>query len=206
MIGRSAVSRLETGGSTDAELFVRYRDDGDIAAFELLFKRHRDALVRHVWLLSGNQAIAEDVSQYCWMRIIESSRDTGYKPQPGASLRSYLFTLGRNRFIDEYRRKHVEVRSEPIDDHGDLESGSGNAFEGAAADEERGRIEAALGTLPDEQREVVALWIEGYSIREMSEMTGAPADTVTSRRKYAMKKLRALLDRATPGVTHEGRA
>ena len=200
---RPTAARFREAQNTDAELFLRYRDEGDVAAFETLFKRHRDALMRHLWLLCGNEAIADDLSQYCWMRLVESDGERGYQPTPGASLRSYLFTLGRNRYIDEYKRKHVETKSEDIDDHATLTAAGGNAADGATKDELRGLIEWAIGQLPDEQREVLGLWVEGYSIREMSEITGAPPDTVTSRKKYAMKKMHTLFDKVGLRTSHE---
>jgi RNA polymerase sigma-70 factor, ECF subfamily len=51
----------------------------------------------------------------------------------------------------------------------------------------------ALAQLPPEQREVAVMWSQGWSVVEIAELTRAPQDTVASRRKYAIKRLRELL-------------
>jgi DNA-directed RNA polymerase specialized sigma24 family protein len=56
-----------------------------------------------------------------------------------------------------------------------------------------GLIARALDELPDAQRTVLALWVEGRSIREMAARTAAPVDTVLSRKKYALGRLRRAL-------------
>ncbi len=54
-------------------------------------------------------------------------------------------------------------------------------------------LNEAMGGLPLEQREVVALWATGVEIDAIVAITGAPRDTVLSRKKYAIAKLRAAL-------------
>jgi len=47
--------------------------------------------------------------------------------------------------------------------------------------------------LPVEQRQVVALWADGMRIGAIATLTAAPRDTVLSRKKYALAKLRVML-------------
>jgi RNA polymerase sigma-70 factor (ECF subfamily) len=192
----STGNNFEIGQQTDAALFESFRDNGDVSAFERLFTRHRNALFAYLWAMSGSRAIADDLSQYCWLRLMESAAQGGYQPKPGVSIKSFLFALGRNRFIDEYRRKHVEVMSDSMDDRQPLAAAGGNACDEASDQQVRDAIEQAIADLPAEQREVLAMWLEGFSIKEMMSNTGAPRDTVLSRKKYALKKLRNLFDAA----------
>ena len=61
--------------------------------------------------------------------------------------------------------------------------------------EERRRLQMALDELPDEQREVVLLRLEQeLSLEEIGEMTGVGRETVKSRLRYAMDKLRQRLN------------
>ena len=194
----TSMSRVNdaTGEDTDVRLFLRFRDEGDAEAFEKLFRRHRDALLAYLWTLSGNQNVAEDISQYCWLRLVESDRKSGYRPQPGATLLTYLRTLGRNRYIDEYTRKHGEARTDSVDDVETRVGSEGSALEAAASIEFQLIIEAALTDLPLEQRDVISMWLQGFSIKEMMGLTTAPRDTVLSRKKYAIQKLKAAFEAA----------
>lgn len=193
-------SKALDGGSrtSDAELFKSFRDNGDVSAFEKLFARHKDAVYRYLWMLCGNQMITEDLSQHCWLRLMENTSASGYQPRPGVSLRSFLFTLGRNRYIDEYKRKHFETLSDGIDEQLVLVAAGGSAFESATRQETCDLIEHAIADLPFEQREVLALWVQGFSIQEMTNKVGAPRDTVLSRKKYALKKLKTALKAISP--------
>lgn len=182
--------------ASDAELFTAFRDNGDMAAFETLFARHKNAVYRYLWALSGSEAITEDLSQHCWLKLVE---DAGaYQPRPGVSLRSYLYRIGRNRYIDEYQRKHVEKLSDSLASQPALVASGGSACESATRAEVQELMEHAIAELPVDQREIVALWLQGFSIKEMMSEVSAPRDTVLSRKKYALKKLRRALDALGP--------
>ncbi|MEM8983309.1 MAG: sigma-70 family RNA polymerase sigma factor [Pseudomonadota bacterium] len=192
-----------TSGLTDAALMLRFQEDGDYDAFGELFSRHKDAFVAYLQHLSGSTAIAEDVSQHCWLKLIESVGEGRYRAVAGASFRSYLYTLGRNRYIDEYQRKHAEARRGTMPDLDQVEHPDAAPGDAAEAGERKALLSTALATLPLEQRDVIALWSAGVSIEHMVEITAAPRDTVLSRKKYAMAKLRTAF--ASMGVhTHDG--
>lgn len=189
-------STMNTDTENDASLFRRFRDRGDTDAFETLFKRHRDSLIAYLWTLTASKAVAEDISQYCWLRLLESDKDSGYTPRPDATIMTYLRTVGRNRYIDEYKRKHGESRTDAVDENDHRLGSSDSAYENAVSAQTQASIEAALQNLPIEQRDVIAMWLQGFSIKEMMGMTRAPRDTVISRKKYALKKLQAAFELA----------
>ena len=56
----------------DSALMLRYRD-GDMAAFDALYRRHKDALYRYLLRLSGHPQAAEDVFQEAWGKVIRAS-------------------------------------------------------------------------------------------------------------------------------------
>jgi RNA polymerase sigma-70 factor, ECF subfamily len=181
----------------DQALFVRFQAGGDTAAFDTLFARHKDAFFRYLRHLSGSDAIAADLFQQAWLKLLELARSGLYRPQPGASFRSYLYTLGRNHFVDAYRRRHEESRTESLDSNDTAFSLSDAAHPTPEEETASGRRDAlllrALAELPPEQREVAVMWSQGWSVAEIAELTRAPPDTVASRRKYAIKRLRELL-------------
>ena len=175
---------------SDAALMLRFQQDGDYDAFGELFGRHKDAFVAYLTHLGGSTAIAEDVSQHCWLKLIESVDDGRYREISGASFRSYLYTLGRNRYIDEYQRKHDESRRGAMPNLDAVEHPAEQPGESAEFGERQALLSRALAGLPLEQRDVIALWSAGVSIEHMVEITAAPRDTVLSRKKYALAKLR----------------
>lgn len=183
---------LNDAAQNDEALMLRFQEDGDVHAFETLFGRHKDAFVTFLWRLAGSEAVAEDISQHCWLRIVEVARRRGYRPDSGASFRTFLYTLGRNRYIDACCRSRA-TRTQSFDDEDDARAGA-LAGDPAAAEFEAGEraslVTRALGVLPPEQREVIALWAGDFTIEQIARMTGAPRDTVLSRKKYALARLR----------------
>ncbi len=180
----------------DTALMLRFQTEGDYGAFEELFHRHRDGLIGFLRRLSGSQAVAEDISQQSWLKLIELARGGGYV-STGAAFRTFLFTVARNHYFDEYHRKHEIVRTESLEARsewaGEIVDPAHGPSQRASVAEVRGRLEAALSTLPAEQREVVALWSTGLDLKTVAEITGSPWHTVVSRKKYAIGKLRAVL-------------
>jgi RNA polymerase sigma factor (sigma-70 family) len=184
----------------DASLLEAFQRTGALEAFEEVFRRNKDALYRFLLRLAGAEAeaVAQDISQYAWLRVLELARDGRYRREANTSFRTFLFTLARNRFVDEYRRRYEAVHSESLGDYIERE---GDPSADALLDpslivgdaEMRSRIEAALRELPLEQYEVMALWMQGFTLVEVAEITGAPWHTVVSRKTYALRKLKATL-------------
>ncbi len=189
-------SRYMNNNIDDETLMLRLQQSGDFQAFESLFRRHKDAFVTFLARLSGNLAIAEDVSQQVWVGLIDVARNARYSPK--AKFRTYLYTLGRNRYIDEYHRRHEATRTEPYS--GDetvrdpAHDAGGLPEQIAAVDEHAQVLNQAIATLPLDQRDVIAMWASGMGFDLIGEITRAPRDTVISRKKYAIRKLRAALE------------
>jgi len=186
-----------TGSPGDEALMLRFQRDGDAAAFETLFRRHKDELVSFLRRLSGSATVAEEVSQHCWLRVIELARQDRYRAVSGSTFRSFLYTLGRNRYIDAYVRSHGATRHaslETLEHDAGMSSGDADLADATAAEQRAALLAKALDGLPWEQREVIALWAAEFSIEEMARLTGAPRDTVLSRKKYALARLRKALE------------
>ena len=65
---------MSLSDANDHELMLSFQQEGDLAAFEELFRRHKDMLLRFLIRLSANHAIAEDVSQQAWLKAIDVAR------------------------------------------------------------------------------------------------------------------------------------
>ena len=179
---------------------LRFQEKGDLDAFGELFQRQKDGFVDFLTGMAGNRAIAEDISQQVWTKIIDLARRGSYRQK--AKFRTFLFTLGRNLYIDEFQRKHAATRTDALGDRVVSDaSPDANPGQGAMLDERGEILQAAMATLPVEQREVLALWSAGTPIDTMAEITGVPRDTVLSRKKYAINKMRAAL--AAAGIERD---
>lgn len=192
----------------DDELMFRFQRDHDYTAFEELFGRHKDVLLRFLARLLGDIAAAHDASQQTWLKVIEVARRQDYLAQPEARFRTWLLTMARNHAIDEYQRKFAATRTVALTDELRESSRDGPISGQAPPDplddthrqQVAQRLADAIRTLPVEQREVIALWIAEVEPAAIAEITGAPRDTVLSRKKYALAKLRsALSDLLTEG-------
>lgn len=182
-------------GTDDAVLMTRFQRLGDLAAFEELYERHKKALLAFACRISGDRTVAEDVSQQTWLKVIDGARTGAFAAHAGAAFRTWLCTLARNHYIDQYQRKAAAVRNVELPDELP-EAATDTApdpLEALAREELATRLDAALRRLPFEQREVIALWAAGMEIEAMQSLIGAPRDTILSRKKYALAKLRAAL-------------
>ena len=72
------------------------------------------ALLRFLTRLSRNRTVAEDVAQQTWLKVIDVARQGAFAAASDVAFRTWLCTLARNHFIDEYRRKFAASRSVPL--------------------------------------------------------------------------------------------
>jgi RNA polymerase sigma-70 factor (ECF subfamily) len=172
----------------DTALMLRYQD-GDLSAFESLYRRHNDALYRYLLRLCLNRHTAEDLFQEAWGKIIRS-RDR-YRPR--ARFKTYLFRVAHNCFIDHCRRnkRHTAEVASDVDAAMSDEDGPEDHVERILA---RRKLDQALASLPDEQRDVFLLYEEGgLTIDEIGLVTGVNRETAKSRLRYANAKLKTAL-------------
>ena len=169
----------------DGALMLRYKD-GDIAAFETLYRRHNDALYRYLLRLCRHRESAEDIFQEVWGKIIKS-RDN-YRVT--AKFTTFLYRVAHNCFIDHLRRnkRHANGLEFDVDQHAGSDDQPDMDTERLLA---RERLALALLELPDEQRDVFLLHEEaGLTIDEIASVTGSKRETAKSRLRYAVNKLR----------------
>ena len=173
----------------DSALMLRFKD-GDASAFEELYRRHNDALYRYFLRLGGDAAAAEDLYQEAWSKIIRARG----RYRPSAKFTTYLYRVAHNCFIDYVRRNRRHRSSIDVDP----DSQAGNEESPETQTETslaRRRLEAALDTLPDEQRDVFLLHEEaGLGIDEIAFVTDSNREATKSRLRYAVRKLRSALN------------
>ena len=163
-------------------------------AFERDLAERLQRLRRFAHALSRNAADADDLTQATVERALRSR----HQWEPGTRLDSWLYRIMRNLWIDTVRsRGRREAREAPLDAAQTVGSDPREALEASLGLQ---RAMDAMGRLPDEQREVVALiLIEGYGYREVAEMLGLPIGTVSSRLVRGRTALLGVLSGASDG-------
>ncbi|HEY3356446.1 MAG TPA: RNA polymerase sigma factor [Polyangia bacterium] len=183
---------------SDEALMARYQR-GEVRAFEVLLARHRGPIYNFLYRFVNNAAQAEDLLQEAFLRVIKGA--DGY--QRNAKFTTWLYTIARNLCVDASRRaKHRRALSldQPLrGEDGDSGAALGDVVpdKGPAVDRQaigrelRGRIEQAVARLVEEQREVFVMReLLNLPFKEIADITGVPENTVKSRMRYALEKLR----------------
>ncbi|MBP8098568.1 MAG: RNA polymerase sigma factor [Arenimonas sp.] len=176
---------------TDEELMVAYAS-GDTAAFELLYSRHRGPLFRFMLHQVREHGTAEELYQDVWQRVI-TARER-YRPE--ARFSTWLFQIAHNRLTDHWRaQQHRPPAPADAVERAEREADPQTPERQLSAFEERRRLQLALQELPADQREVVLLRLEQeLSLEQIGEITGVGRETVKSRLRYALNKLRLRLN------------
>jgi len=186
---------------SDESLMLRYRD-GDVRAFEVLVTRHRKPIYNFILRFVRDSAQAEDVMQETFLRVIKGA--DAYERQ--AKFTTWLYTIARNLCVDASRRgKHRNAASldAPVNPGSDdsaalidlVADGKAGVDREAIGRELAVRIKQAVEALPDEQREIFLLReVSDLQFNEIAKIVGCPENTVKSRMRYALEKLREALE------------
>jgi RNA polymerase sigma-70 factor (ECF subfamily) len=176
---------------SDEDLMTAYQA-GDAAAFEELYSRHRSPLYRFILRQTGNASLAEELYQDVWMNIIR----TREKYRPIAAFRTYLFQVARNRVIDHFRSNARSPLIAMTVETGDIQDPTPLNPETRLDEQRRAdHLREQVGALPAEQREAFLLHHEaGLSLAEIALITDTGVETVKSRLRYAMAKLRNAME------------
>ena len=172
---------------------------GDEAAFEELYHRYDRQLYGYLNNMIGNSFEADEVFEETWLRVIEKLpkyRDEG-------RFSAWLFRMARNLFIDRVRRRAPERNSISIDDEEALPVAAPDARSPeriADAGDLADVIDAAIGELAPELREVFLLRQQEVPFKEIAVIQGCTINTALSRMQYALRNLRKHLSQIDRGA------
>ncbi len=177
--------------------------NGDLAAFDELFRRTAPRVQTVLLFLTRDRVLADDLTQVTFLKV-HRGRDTW---QRGAPVLPWLTAIARRAFFDArraVRRDRVTLTPEgelpepPTDTSTTADSDALDAL----TDTERQTLQTALDALPSAQREALhMLKIEGLSLKDIARITGSTVGAVKVRLHRAYTSLRRAL-----GVTPTGSA
>ena len=185
----SKVSSSARRDATDEQLLLRYRDDRDAAAFEMLVNRYEKPLYNYLVRYLDSAPLAEEVFQATFLRLHEKCAMF----QPGRRVRPWLYSIATHQAIDALRRegKHQamsldEPRRDADDEVGSLlsflESTTPQPHQQAEQHEQSAWAHQAMDKLPHPQRQAILLvYFQGLKYREVAEILQVPLGTVKSR-------------------------
>ena len=158
--------------------------------FRELVAAHLPALYRSAYRLTGNRQDAEDVVQEVCVRAYTHLATLRALEQP----KSWLLKIAYRVFVDGVRRRtRSPVRASAEDFDATRLSDNPSPEECAEAELAEGRLLAALAKLDREQRALLALHVEGYTVAELTAMTDLSADVLKARLYRARVRLGKLL-------------
>jgi len=178
-------------GSEDRLLLKQLRHGGRDALRRIYEKYRREVFTIAVSLL-GNKDLAEDCLQDVFVRLAESADQV----RVASNLKAYLASCTVNKARDHVRREAKRVGC-PLEEL-DCRAAVSSPLDGLVNDEQTAALLEAVGRLPCEQREVFVLHAQaGLAFREIATIQDTPLRTIHSRYRYAVEKLRELLQEGT---------
>lgn len=172
----------------DKQLIRKLRH-GDADGLRLVYEKYKNNMLALALSFCSDSSIAEDVVHDVFVGFAKRAGGLNLR----YSIKSYLAVSVVNRIRSLGRLKRLDTVQ--IDGIKEACSDSDGPVEVAIGTEIQEKISAALTGLPDEQREVIILHLQGgLKFREIAKSQQISTNTVQARYRYGLDKLRALLN------------
>jgi RNA polymerase sigma-70 factor (ECF subfamily) len=186
---------------TDGDL-MRLAAAGDREAFGQLYRRHHAAVYRFARLMTGSNAVAEDVVQDVFLTLMKNA---SRYDESRASLSTYLYGVARRRTRRGFLRDRRFVALAGEESALNERRPSDDVCDGLARQNELQRLRRAILALPPRYREVIVLCdLQGTSYADAAAAIGCAVGTVRSRLHRARQLLSDKMQRALKSVEATG--
>jgi RNA polymerase sigma-70 factor (ECF subfamily) len=182
----------------DVALMERARD-GDLAAFETLFRKHSPGVVKLAYQFVRNRERAEELAQTGFLQLYRARA----RYEPRARFVTYLYRIVTNVCLNEVRRRQYSVTIESLDSPSEDSGAGSHGLDDFTADplqhvttiEVANRVRSILESLPYNQRTAFLLGrVEGLSYGDVAEILGTSVSAVKSLIFRATAALRTGLE------------
>jgi RNA polymerase sigma-70 factor (ECF subfamily) len=188
---------------SDSELVLLYRDDGSELAMTTLVNRYVSLVYNLIVRLVGDRREAEDLTQETFMKMWKAlSRFDTEK-----NFKTWIFAIARNTAIDYLRKKKPILfsRLNSENDEGETRFEDNLADDAILADEafdrkqSVGALEKAMQTLSLDERVIIILHeSDEMTFEEIADVMSKPMNTIKSRYRRALQKLRGVIESGAP--------
>lgn len=179
----------------DRELINLYLN-GNERAFEELLSRHKSKIYTSIYLFVKDTALAEDIFQEVFIKIIDTLRKGKYNHE--GKFVQWAMRISYNMCVDYFRRNKRRPKlapSETFDIFDVLQSSDDNAEQTMIKSQTHDKIRKLVDMLPAEQREVVILrHYADMSFKEISQLTRVSINTALGRMRYALINIRKMIE------------
>ena len=188
---------------SDYELIQRFIK-GEQSCFEQLIHRHKNKVFAYIGLYIRDQALAEDLFQDTFVKVIQSVKAGKY--QDNGKFISWVMRIAHNLIIDHFRRVK-QMNTVSNDDYESDLFNSKRFAESTVEDDMIKRqiqkdVRKMISQLPDDQREVVILrHYAGLSFKEIADITDVSINTALGRMRYALINMRKLMQEKKISLT-----
>lgn len=194
-------------GISDEQLMLNYQQ-GDTAAFEQLYSKHKGPLYRYFVRQLSQKSLAEDLYQDTWGKVIKAAGNY----QVTAKFTTWLYRIAHNLLIDHVRAV------KPLDEAADMGDETMDNFDASINNEQaHGRpdeqledeqkaklLKSCVASLPAVQKEAFLLNIElGLTAAAISDIADVTLEATKSRIRYAYQSIKQCVAAKWQGVTHD---
>lgn len=174
--------------SADLQKLVVRLKAADREAFRLIFETFQESIFRFLYLRTKDVALAEDMLQEVFYKLWKS-RDTLDEAQ---SIKSYLYTIADNLFLNHYR--HLQVVREHEQSYAAPKIVTETPHYLLEENEFKRQLENAIDSLPEKVKDVFIMSrLEDLSYQEIAERQSISIKTVESHMVKALRLLREAL-------------
>jgi RNA polymerase sigma factor (sigma-70 family) len=182
--------------SSDYELIIRFIK-GEQSCFEQLIHRHKNKVFAYINLYIRDQALAEDIFQDTFLKVIQSVKAGKYVDN--GKFISWVMRISHNLIIDHFRRiKQMNVISNDnyeSDIFNSRKFAEDNIEDDMIKRQIQKDVRKMISQLPDDQREVVILrHYSGLSFKEIADVTDVSINTALGRMRYALINMRKIME------------
>jgi RNA polymerase sigma-70 factor (ECF subfamily) len=158
----------------------------DPAAVGLLWDRYANDLLAYLQAILCSLHDAEDVLQMVFVRIVRKRHQLA----KARCLDAYIYRIARNEALRLIGRRKIDMTAKNVAEPWLINSESSRQSQDLAE-----RLQKALARLPQPQREVIVMKTYRHkTFLQISQLLGLSQNTVASRYRYGMEKLRILLE------------
>ncbi|HHS95895.1 MAG TPA: sigma-70 family RNA polymerase sigma factor [Phaeodactylibacter sp.] len=180
---------------SDQQLITQYLQ-GDEKSFEELLSRHRQKIYTSIYLFVKDTALAEDIFQEVFIKIIDTLRKGKYNHE--GKFVQWAMRISYNMCVDYFRRSKRRPKVSPtetFDIFDVLQAPEANAEQSMIRSQTHDKIRQLVDQLPPEQREVVILrHYADMSFKEISQLTRVSINTALGRMRYALINIRKMIE------------